>query len=339
MNQPIPLRPSIGLGVVPTHLRFVGCLVPDDSGRYPRNEDGEIKIVAGMRELVEASRVPFNCVQISVFPGCDDGDVDEMIEKLRALGLDVDLIMMLGGVDPKNPDDEDGVVEQLLPSVKAAMKHGIGTISSTSIDVWMGPEGTGLSGEAFEAAVAQNVKVHLRIIEEAGVIGSSVKSWQIEFLRPGEFQTFTNINRGRALVQAANAKLGQKFFKLITDAAHCGNSGLSIEENVETIRALAADGELGAFHATPPTTRGCLTTDDGWIGALLAAAAGTGQLEKVYVEMFHHEDDALQPLRDLEPGFGLDTRDGRSYTETVADGLADVAHRLNNLLVRGILPG
>ncbi len=339
MNPSIALRPNIGLGVVPTHLRFIGCLVPDEAGRYPRDESGEIRIVAGMRELVEASRVPFNCVQISVFPGCDDGDVDEMIEKLRALGLDVDLIMMLGGVDPKDPADEDGVVEQLLPSVKAAMKHGIGTISSTSIDVWMAPEGTGLSGEAYEAAIAQNVKVHLRIIEEAGVIGSSVKSWHIEFLRPGEFRTFTNINRGRELVKAANERLGTKFFKLIVDAAHCGNSGLTIDENIATIRQLGADGELGAFHATPPTTRGCLSTDDGWIGALLAAAAGTGQLEKVYVEMFHHEDDALQPLRDLEPGFGLDTRDGRSYTETMADGLSDIARRLNNMLLRGILRG
>ncbi len=76
MEKDITLKPRIGLGVVPTHLRFVGCLVPDEAGRYPRNEAGEIKIVAGMRELVETSRVPFNCVQISVFPGCDDGDVD-----------------------------------------------------------------------------------------------------------------------------------------------------------------------------------------------------------------------------------------------------------------------
>ena len=88
-----------------------------------------------------------------------------MIEKLRALGLDVDLIMMLGGVDPKNPADEDGVVAQLLPSVKAAMKHGISTVSSTSIDVWMGPEGTGLSGEAFDAAVDEVADASRRLLD------------------------------------------------------------------------------------------------------------------------------------------------------------------------------
>lgn len=337
MNEQIVLKPSIHLGVVPTHLRFVGCLVPDEAGRYPRDESGEIRIVAGMRELCAASRVTMNCVQISVFPGCDDGDLDEMITELRALGLDVDLIVMLGGVDPKNPADEDGVVAQLLPSVKAAMKHGIGTISSTSIDVWMAPEGTGLSGAAFDAAVAQNVKAHLRIIEETGLLGSCVQSWHIEFLRPGEFQTFTNIDRGRAFVQAANTALGNKFFKLIVDAAHCGNSGIGIDQNIATIRSLGESDELGAFHASTPTTRGCLTADDGWIGALLAAAAETGKLRKVYVEMFDHEDAALQPLRDLDPGFGIDTRDGRSYTETVADGLAGIARRLNNLQARGIL--
>ncbi|MCU0753243.1 MAG: hypothetical protein MUC40_09530 [Akkermansiaceae bacterium] len=223
--------------------------------------------------------------------------------------------------------------------MKAAVKHGIRTVSSTSIEGWMFPGETERTGRAFDEAVAQNVKVHLRVIEEAGLSGSSVESWHIEFLRPGEFRTFTNIDRGRAFVQAANMALGKKFFKLIVDAAHCGNSGLGIDHNIATIRLLGENDELGAFHATPPTTRGCLTSDDGWIGALLAAAAATGRLENVYVEMFHHEDHALQPLRDLEPGFGIDTRDGRSYTETMADGLADIARRLNNLQARGILKG
>jgi hypothetical protein len=337
MSDKIHLKTRVRLGVVPTHLRFVGCLVPDDAGRYPRDESGEIKIVAGMRELCVASRVPLGCVQISVFPGCHEGDLDEMITELRALGLDVDLIMMLGGVNPMNPADEDAVVGQLLPGMKAAVKHGIGTVSSTSIEGWMFPGETERAGMAFDEAVAQNVKVHRRVIDEARLLGSSVQSWHIEFLRPGEFQTFTNIDRGRAFVQAANAALGNKFFKLIVDAAHCGNSGLSIDHNSATIRSLGASDELGAFHATPPTTRGCLSTDNGWIGALLAAAASTGKLQKVYVEMFHHQDAALQPLRDLEPGFGIDTRDGRSYVETMADGLADIARRLNNLRTRGIL--
>ena len=73
------------------------------------------------------------------------------------------------------------------------------------------------------------------------------------------------------------------------------------------------------------------------IGALLTAAAKTGKLEYVFVEIFHHEDPALEGLRQLDPGHGLDTRDGRTYGETVIDGLVSVARRLNNLVLRGFL--
>ena len=70
---------------------------------------------------------------------------------------------------------------------------------------------------------------------------------------------------------------------------------------------------------------------------LLAAAAQTGQLTHVLVEVFHHEDAALAPLREAVAGHGIDTTDGRSYDQVVIDGLVDTARRLNNLCHRGIL--
>ena len=60
-------------------------------------------------------------------------------------------------------------------------------------------------------------------------------------------------------------------------------------------------------------------------------------LKTVFVEVFHHQDDALAGLRDLDPGHGIDTRDGRSYDEVVVEGLVDVTRRLNNLVARGVL--
>jgi hypothetical protein len=165
-----------------------------------------------------------------------------------------------------------------------------------------------------------------------------VESWHIEFLRPGEFKTFTSLERGWAFVSAANKALGKKFFKQLVDAAHCGDSGLSLAENQALVTRIAAAGELGIFHASAKTTRGCLSTDDGWIGALLTTAAQTGELRQVFVELFDHADPALELLRKLDPGHGIDTRDGRSYHEVAADGLADIARRLNNLAARGILP-
>ena len=69
----------------------------------------------------------------------------------------------------------------------------------------------------------------------------------------------------------------------------------------------------------------------------MTAAAETGELKHVFVEVFHHEDPALQPLRELDPRHGIDTRDGRSYDDVVLDGVTDVARRLNNLVTRGLL--
>jgi hypothetical protein len=229
------------------------------------------------------------------------------------------------------------VVSQLVASLKSAVTHGIRHVSSTSIEEWMSSD-EARNGDAFDAAIAQNVKVHMRVYHEAGVEGSCIENWHIEFLRPGEFKTFTNVDRGWSFVKAANQALGKKFFKLLVDAAHCGDSGLTIAENQELITKICEAGEFGVFHASAKTTRGCLSTDDGWIGALLTAVAKTGTLRHVFVEVFDHADEALGALRDLEPGHGVDTRDGRTYTELMADGLRDIARRLNNLAARGFLP-
>ena len=107
---------------------------------------------------------------------------------------------------------------------------------------------------------------------------SSIEHWHIEFLRGGEFQTYTDVAKCWEFVKAANAELGTKFFKIMVDAAHCGDSDLSIPENEALIAQIAESDEMGMFHASAKTTRGCLSIDDGWIGALLSAAAKTGKL-------------------------------------------------------------
>lgn len=336
MKHSISLKAGVALGVVPTHMRFVGGLVPDESGRLPRNADGEMVIVAGLKELVEVSPVSFSCAQISLFPGTLANELDALVAGIKGLGIDVDFVLMVGGVNPMDPKDEDAVVAQLLPNLQAAVRHGARHVSSTSIEEWMSAEPR-RDGADYEAAIAQNAKVHARAYREAGLEGSTIQSWHIEFLRPGEFKTFTSLQRGWDCVHGINRALGKPFFKILVDAAHCADSGVSLEENLALLPKIAGAGELGIFHASAKTTRGCLSTDDGWVGAMLAGMAATGALEHVYVEMFDHEDPALEPLRQLEPGHGIDTTDGRSYTEVVADGLVDVARRLNNLVARGRL--
>jgi len=337
MSASITLKPNVELGVVPTHIKFVGGLVPDDDGRLPRGDDGKLLVNTEMAKLAADSPVKIDCVQVPIFPGVDSGDTKDLIGGLQGQGLNVHTILMVGGADPMNPDDEDAVVEMLVSGANVAKQYGVKDVSSTSIEEWMTPGAKPKTGADFDAAVAQNVKVHSRVYQEAGLADSEVQNWHIEFLRGGEFQTFTSIERGWKVVAAINEHLGTKFFKLLVDAAHCGNSDLSIHENEALIAQLAEADELGIFHCSAPTTRGCLTTDDGWIGALLAAAAKTGALKTVFVEAFHHEDAALEGLRNLDSGHGIDTRDGRTYSELVVDGLADTARRLNNLATRGFL--
>lgn len=337
MAASFDLKTGVELGVVPTHIKFVGGLVPDENGRLPRGEDGKLLIVSEMEAIQQASPVKVANVQAPIFPGVDEGDTDELFSGLRGLGLGIHPIMMVGGADPMEPADEEKVAAMLAAGLRVAMKYGITQVASTSIEQWMQPGATPKTGEAFDAAVAQNVRVHLRACREAGVEGSSIETWHIEFLRKGEFQTFNDIAKCWAFVKAANAELGSKFFKIMVDAAHCGDSDLTIPENEALIAEVAASDEMGTFHASAKTTRGCLGTDDGWIGALLAAAAKTGKLKYVFVELFHHEDAALEALRQLDPGHGIDTRDGRTYREAVVDGLVDVGRRLNNLVVRGML--
>ena len=337
MASEFQLTANVDLGVVPTHLKFVGGLVPDEDGRLPRNGSGDLRVVESMAFIVEQSPVIPTCVQVPYFPGLNESDVAELVSELRDLGLSVHFILMIGGGDPMNPEDEDTVVEILVGGLKAAKNNRIEHVSSTSVEQWMHPGATRRDGEAFSAAVAQTVKVHSRAVAQADLEGSSVKAWHIEFLRGGEFQTFTDIGRIWQFVNAANKAVGKPFFKVMVDAAHCGDSTLDISENVRIIREIADADALGIFHASAKTTRGCLSTDDGWIGALLAACAETGKLQTAFVEVFHHEDPALEGLRTIDPRHGVDTTDGRTYDQVVIDGLVDVGRRLNNLKVRNVL--
>ncbi len=339
MAGELSLKAGVELGVVPTHIKFVGGLAPDDNGKLPRNDDGQLTVVAELAHLQSISAAPIQSAQVTAFPGVDGGDVDEMITGIRALGMEVHIIMMVGGADPMKPEDEDAVVDMLKAGLEVAKKYNISQVASTSAEEWMQPGATPKTGADFDAAVAQVVKAHIRACREADVDNSCIESWDLEFLRGGEFQTFTSLSKIWEVVKAANAELGRPFYKVMVDAAHCGDSVLTIEENQALIAQIAAADEMGMFHCSSKTTRGCLTTDDGWIGSLLASAAKTGKLKNVFVEIFHHEDPALEGLRNLDPGHGLDTTDGRSYSQTTVDGLEEVCHRLNNLTLRGHLQG
>jgi hypothetical protein len=293
-------------------------------------------VAAGARDILELSPVKVDLIQISAFGTTLPEESDALIAAVRELGLEPQLVMMVGGVNPMNPDDEDEALAQLLVNLHSALRNNIKYVNSTSIETWL--EGTPpANDEEFQARVAQNIKLHYRAYQEAGLEDSCIESWNIEFLRPGEFQNFTSLAKLRPILTGLNEKVGKPYFKALIDAAHCGDSGLSIPENETIIAAMGEADEIGPFHCSVPTTRGCLSSDDGWVGALLTANAITGKLTSAFVELFRHDDPALEPLRKLDPGHGIDTTLGRTYTEVMVDGLIETARRLNNLRNRGMI--
>jgi hypothetical protein len=327
---------GIKLGILGTHLGVLEALVPSDEGLLPRDKDGEFVVVSGTKKLLELSPVKVDLIQLLSFGNTLPSEKDALITKLRELGVEPQLVMMVSGVNPMKPEDEDEAVTQLLHNINAAKRNHTTEINSTSMEPWM--EGTSPSDEKdFQDRVTQNIKLHFRAFQEADLANSCVKNWNLEFLRPGEFATFTSLEKIRPVLDGLNEKVGRPFFRALIDAAHCGDSGLSIAQNTQIISEMGANDQIGPFHCSAPTTRGCLSSDDGWVSALLTANAQTGKLPSAFVELFRHDDQAFAELRQLVPGHGVDTTMGRTYIEVVVDGLVDTVRRLNNLKNRGMI--
>ena len=106
-----------------------------------------------------------DAIQISSFGGTKSDDADELITNLKRLGLEAQLVMMVGGVNPMNPDDEDGAVEQLLVHIETAKRHGITQVNSTSVETWLDGEPP-KNDEEFQARIAQNIKLHHRVYRD-----------------------------------------------------------------------------------------------------------------------------------------------------------------------------
>ena len=211
-------KTKVAVGVVPTHLKFVGSLVPDENGKLPRTRSGILKVVSGMRAICKSSPVRLKCVQVPLFPGADSKDLQDLFKGMKALKLEVHLIMMVGGANPINPKDEDAVVEMLCSGLAVAKKYKVKHVSSTSYEEWL--SGKPLKGKAYANAVQQVVKLHARCYKEAGLDKSPVQAWHLEFLRGVEFQNFTNAAKAAEVVKAINKKIRKKFFKVMIDARH-----------------------------------------------------------------------------------------------------------------------
>jgi hypothetical protein len=327
---------AIKLGFVPSHLILANTHIPDDNGELPRDDMGKLLLLKGIVDTCASSPVQIDAIQIMYFPGICDHDSQELIEGILKIGLEPHLILMVGGLDPMNPADEDAATGLLLNGIEVAKRHEIKHIGSTSVEAWMASPPPADEAE-FERRKQQIIQLHKRVFTDGKMADSSIESWHLEFLRPGEMNTFTNIPAIQGVVAELNKKTGSAFFKVLVDSAHCGDGDLTCEENAKLIHQLADDGQFEVFHASAPTTRGCASSDESWISSLLTAAATSGSLKYVIVEVFHHADPALQALRDYDSNHGVDTSCGRLYKEIVHHNLRDIILRLNNLKNRRLI--
>lgn len=329
-------KTNIEIGFVVTHSKFEGSLIPLPDGSLPQNSDGSLVLVDAVKRVLVLSPVKIDAVQVSLFGGTNPEDWSRIVAELADLNLGMHPVVMLGELDPMNPADEDAAARQLLNVVNFAKKENLSQLSSTSLERWMQPLSSRRNGDDFDAALAQLVKLHTRVFEEGNLENSSISHWDIEFLRPGEFATFSDLGRLWSFVKNANLSVSHHFFRCLIDTAHCGDSALSLREQQILIEEIAQEGGLGMMHASSPTTRGCLSADKGWIAPLLKAGYDSGKLEQVFVEIFHHEDPALEPLRQLVPGHGVDTTNGRGYSQIVANGLTQITHMLNSFQAKAL---
>ena len=166
---------GIKLGILGTHLGVLEALVPNEEGLLPRDKDGEFVVVSGTKKLLELSPVRVDLIQLLSFGNTLPSEKDALIANLRELNIEPQLVMMVGGVDPMNPDDEDEAVAQLLHNIDAARRNQTTEINSTSIEPWM--EGTPPSDENdFQERVTQNIKLHFRAAQEADLEKSCINN-------------------------------------------------------------------------------------------------------------------------------------------------------------------
>ena len=213
----IELKPKVQFGVVPTHVKFVGGLVPDENGKLPRGEDGRLLVNAELERVNEQSKVRPNCSQTALFLGRM-----KMIlaRSCRVKGPRPHPSCHHDGSrrQPMDPADEDKIAPGLLAGLEAAKKHGIEHVSSTSLEEWMQPDKQELTGKDFDDAVAPLVKLHTPSLSRGQRAEYCIKR-RFEFPRGIEFKTFTDIRKAWTVTKAANEAIGQPFFKVLVDAA------------------------------------------------------------------------------------------------------------------------
>lgn len=307
-----------------------------EEGKLPR-VDGNLNALEEIRAVVENARVQIDVVQVPYFNGTDVVDANELLTWIKETGAEAQMILMIG-TDPMVPENRTTVINELREWLEIAKNHGVKNIAATGFEAWMScPE---RKGEDFDAAVATLATLYADLYEELKLWESSIENIDMEFLRKGEMNTFTDIEKAAVAVRAINAELSRRwlrdkpFYRVMPDSAHMGDSELSRERNEAAMVDLASTRELGNFHYSTPTYRWDDSASN-WANAHYMSVAVRCQVWQVCWELFNPNDPILKPLKTF--WFGLDTNFGNSREATVRT-LENMVRQLVNAHVTGQLP-
>ncbi len=318
-------------------LGYVG--VTSGFNAKAKNPDtGEYLYVELLKGVQERSPIKVQVIQTPLFP--DDvtsagfpetkllyGKLQSHVEKV------VPILMMTK--DPLDPTQKEAFIGDLYNGLMGAGRLGAEICSSTSFEAWMKGTQDGedpLTGEALDQAIDLLVEIHVEAISRALQDGCTVARLDMEYLRPVEFTTFTNLEVAWRVVSGINRHLGFVFVRALDDGAHSKDSGLS-PTRANRIRAIARrQNAYGTIHVSQFTTRGRIGPVA--LGELEYALLH-GKPTYVLVEIFDPRLPDTQLMKDKIPGYGEETFS--DPVEVIIDGLIKTKKKIGEMVVVGAL--
>lgn len=326
-------KSKVKFGVVMVHRGF---------DAHKLTPSGKFDYVFALDWLIDHSPVKISTVQVPLFPdhlckGKGLGTTKKLFRELRKRVKNVVAVLMLT-TNPLDPANKAVAIETLRNGLIQAGKLGVRTCSATSFEAWLNGTVNGLKplkGKKLTQAIDLLVDIHVQAIKDALADGCKVRYLDMEYLRPGEFTTFTNMNIALRVIHRINEKLQMGFCRLLDDTAHAEDSGLPLGAQDRVRNNAGFYDEHGTCHASEPTTRGAIGVSSSAVVDGIRSMAMHGELRDLLVEIFDCAGEETAPMRKYIKGYGRKTYG--NINEAMVEALILVQKTINGLVKEGVL--